>query len=106
MHDGFRRRRHVDVGGKTPDLCHVDLVPRLDPVEERIFEILRGHFRAVVEFDVVAEVERQAQAVRRQVPGGDQLRNQLEVRRLIERLVEHQLVDRLRVGNGALLGVP
>ena len=44
--------------------------------------------------------------VRRELPGLDQFGDQLQVRRLIERLVEHQFVDRLCVGNGALLRVP
>ena len=37
---------------------------------------------------------------------GDQMRHELELRVLVERLVEHQLEDRLRVRREALVGIP
>ena len=106
MHHRLGRRRHVNVGHEAPDVGDVDLVPSLHPVEERILEIRRGHFRTVVECYVIAEIEREGETVRREVPGLDQFRNELQVGRLIERLVEHQFVDRLGVWNGPLLRVP
>ena len=49
---------------------------------------------------------RQAQAILGQLPFGDQLGDELELRVLIERLVEHQLEQRLRVRRETLVGVP
>ena len=112
-----RRRRiefHGRLGGRFDDDV-VDLLPGIrgvefqagfDALEERVAEILRGHLVAVVEGDVVAQLDRHAQAVRRQAPALDQMRNQFQLRILVERLIEHRLEDRLRVGRKTLIGIP
>jgi hypothetical protein len=59
-----------------------------------------------VEYDVVAQLDCEAQAVGRQFPFRDQLGDQIELGVLIQRLVEHQLEDRLRVRREPLIGIP
>ena len=112
-----RRRRvefHGRLGGRFDDDV-VDLPPGIrgvefqagfDALEERVAKILRRHLVAVVEGDVVAQLDRHAQGVRRQAPALDQMRNEFQLRVLIERLIEHRLEDRLRVGREALIGIP
>jgi hypothetical protein len=56
--------------------------------------------------DVVAKLDLHAQAVRRQLPLLDEVRDKAQLRVLIERLVEHRLENRLCIRREALVGVP
>ncbi len=100
------RRLHFDVGDLAPGIGGVDLVAGLDALEERVAEIVRRHLVAVVERDVVAQLDRHAQPVGRELPFGHELRDQRQLGVLIERLIEHELEDRLRIGRETLVRVP
>ncbi len=105
-HHRLRRRDDLDVGDLAPGVRDVDLVAGLDPLEEGVAEIRRRHLVAVVKDDVVAKLDRQAPAVGGELPGLHHVRDQLELRVLIERLVEDHLEDRLRVRDEALVRIP
>ena len=106
MHDGLGRRQDFDVGQMTPDGADVDLFARPDALDVGIAEVLGGHLRAVVERHVVAKLERQRKRVVGHFPSRDELRREAQIGRLIERLIEHELIDRLRVGYRPFHGVP
>ena len=105
-HHRLRRRDDLDVGDLAPGVRDVDLVAGLDPLEEGVAEIRRRHLVAVVKDDVVAKLDRQAPAIGGELPGFHHVRDKLELRVLIERLVEDHLEDRLRVRDEALVRVP
>ena len=106
FHGRLGRRFDDDVVDLLPGIRGVELQAGFDALEEGVAEILRGHLVAVVEGDVVAQLDRHAQGVRRQGPALDQMRNQFQLRVLVERLIEHRLEDRLRVRRKTLIGVP
>ena len=116
LRHGRRRRTefHRCLGRRLDDnvvhLSHgigdVELEAGFVAFKERVAEILGRHLAAVVERHVVAQLDRHAQSVGRQSPGLDQMRDQLEMRILIERLVEHGLEDRLRIRRESLIRIP
>ena len=65
---GARRRLHLDVGHLAPGIGGVELLAGLDALEERVAEIVRRHLVAVVERDVVAQLDRHGERVGCQTP--------------------------------------
>jgi hypothetical protein len=59
-----------------------------------------------MKLDVVAELDRHAERVGREAPALDQMRNQVELRILVERLIENGFEDRLRIRREPLVGIP
>ena len=106
MHHRLGGRQNLDVLHLAPGIGDIEARRGLDAVEEGEPEVIRRHLVAVVELHVVAQFHRHGQAVRRQLPARDQMRDQLEARVLVERLVEHRLEQRLRIGRETLVGVP
>jgi hypothetical protein len=59
-----------------------------------------------VEQDVIAKLDLHGQSVLRKIPVLDQVRNELELGILIQRLIEERLEDGLSIRREALIGIP
>jgi hypothetical protein len=74
--------------------------------KEGVSEILGRQLVAVVEQDVIAKLDLHGQPVLRKIPALDQVRNELELGILIQRLIEERLEDGLSIRREALIGIP
>ena len=106
LDDAFGRGGDLNLCDVTPGIGDVELMTGFDPLEEGIAEVFHRHLLAVVEDDVVADLDRHAEAVGRKLPFGDQAWDDLERRALIERLIKDHLEDGLRIWCKPLIGIP
>ncbi len=99
-------RLDLDLLHLLPGIGSVELRPWPGALEEGVAEILGGQLVAVVEDGVVMQLDLHAQGVRRKLPVLEQVRHQMQLRILADRLVVDHLEDRLGVRREALVGIP